>query len=1726
MAESSISELRKQERIIVVPEHVEAPMWHNAPATLIRDVNEQGIYQNFSRQNSTYYDGSEPRTESADLESQNSNSEALDTDTDVTQKAPSESAQTTSPVVETNLEGAAEDGGKSQDTVVEPAQEENVSESAQNIVSYVQTIQKSFSYFFTHTTFAQEAVNTPDDVSVPILVGNEAENVAREDTSIQDIPHTDFHDEISEELQAERVDDVIQSETVPGEVRDTFSDENHATTSSTTNDEHEPVYTPIVGDSLTLSGFDMPRLESGQFIRNMQLRVSVGALTHIDTDDSMPSLEVEFTLGEGVWKSAGTILLEDEISNALNGGYYLFALPKIRDSKDLENFEVRFTYVGAVEAIKNLYVDSAWLEIDTEIFDREVLKNRISADNLSHLKKSDIFTLLSTDTDFTKGEVPHFTMRYESQRNPAIRFMRELLGRKLIDVRSLGVTHANVGVMSITPDVQVAQDGLITVQFSDADREKMQPGEYEIEITVTEGGKLFTDTFNFQWGMLALNPDKAEYAVGETAHLSFGALTRNGNTLCDANLQLYIIDPEEYISEVSVTQSGKCLGNNVTEVPDYQASFSPTHAGTYTMYLERVDAEGNVLAHTSDTFLVAETHDVSITRVGPTRIFPPAPYPMTLTVAASSSFRGTVTERVPYTFEIFDTDASVREVGAYKELTWDIDIRAEETKSFSYSFDAPDLSPYLYTLGPAKIESVGKNAHLTLTEPASSSTPNSTNASTSDIAIPETSSQSSVIYEEHRAWQIASDATGNMLLFWDGTGGLPSGWTCVSCVSGDPFFQKFIMGSSTYNAATGTASHTPTASGSYLASSGSAVENFSGSTISVTAHTHSFTPTVASASNLPSYRQLKVIQYTASAGEPASIPTGAIGMFDGALPSGWTAYTAQNGYYIRGENTPGTTGGSNTHTHSVTGTSGTAGGSTVGNRGGGTQANGAPAGHTHTISTTTLSVSNEPPYREVVLAKLNATSSPQNDLITMWTDSVPTSWIDVSTNGSSAFSRKILKVASGYGATGGSVTHNHANISNIISSGSSGTLVSGRTGSAGSSFTHTHSVSVSNFSVSNNLPPTITVIIGKRQGDNPLFAQQSYRWYANTNAQTPTDPWPAGATNIVEAEPITATSTPLKFGDIARLRMNVSVANATATIASTSVKLQYASTTGTCASASVWNYVGSATSSAIWKGYNNSLVSDHGTLSTTTLATSTVLESYEENGYSALIPNQIRVGKVGEWDFVLQQNGAYPGATYCFRLVTANGSPFNSYITYPTLLTNRAPVSPTVSKLFDNEKIASTTPWFEFVSTDPESQDITYQIQIDNDYDFSSTVSDHNSASNGTLFENLITPSDKDPFTSGQLIRYKSNTTLTNGVTYWIRVRGKDPSGSNVWGDWSAARSFTIDTSLTVSAWHQTTREQFSTDTLSGVTAVISNQVQLISGSTTGSMVTSAIRFNDGSKGNAWDSLSWSDTETVGDIKYHIEYYNGSAWQQISDSVLSGNVTGFDTSPVSLLGLDTGTYGTIRIVADFTDSGGSPSLQDVTVSWGYRVSTPETPKPFANEKVGTTTPSFQFSASDPQGDSLTYQISWSTSNLFTSSTTRTSDAHAGFVNINQGGDLDPFNTGNSIRFTVQSSDTLTNNTTYWWRVRAKDPAGSNAWSLWSSAQSFTVDTTVIVSTWFQTTQQQFATNILSGTKALSSNVLAVATTASEAMVVYGEGVQTEPKYRTWDGSAWSSQGSL
>ncbi|MCK4422173.1 hypothetical protein KAW48_10280, partial [candidate division WOR-3 bacterium] len=167
--------------------------------------------------------------------------------------------------------------------------------------------------------------------------------------------------------------------------------------------------------------------------------------------------------------------------------------------------------------------------------------------------------------------------------------------------------------------------------------------------------------------------------------------------------------------------------------------------------------------------------------------------------------------------------------------------------------------------------------------------------------------------------------------------------------------------------------------------------------------------------------------------------------------------------------------------------------------------------------------------------------------------------------------------------------------------------------------------------------------------------------------------------------------------------------------------------------------------------------------------------------------------------------------------VTVTKQNYKPYEGYAVVTGNAKPTTPTIIRIFDNA-IFNAHPSYEctlsFVSTDPDNNDIQYQIHWSPD-------------------PNLSSPSSKNTgtFSSGDTV----TTTILLGSTpaeaetlfYW-KVRATDPGGSGNWSNWSDTRSLTMDMEVSKVYWYQVMGEQFEQGTASSITvqgdSVILNQ--------------------------------------------------------------------------------------------------------------------------------------------------------------------------------------------------------------------------------------------------------------------------------------------------------------
>ncbi len=185
-------------------------------------------------------------------------------------------------------------------------------------------------------------------------------------------------------------------------------------------------------------------------------------------------------------------------------------------------------------------------------------------------------------------------------------------------------------------------------------------------------------------------------------------------------------------------------------------------------------------------------------------------------------------------------------------------------------------------------------------------------------------------------------------------------------------------------------------------------------------------------------------------------------------------------------------------------------------------------------------------------------------------------------------------------------------------------------------------------------------------------------------------------------------------------------------------------------------------------------------------------------------------------------------------------------------------------------------------------------------------------------------------------------------------------------------------------------------------------------------------------------------------------------------------------------GLSQGTTYYYRIVATNAGGDGSPSASSsVTTSAGNSPPNAPTLAAPSNGAQGVaTSPVFQMTATDPDGDAIQYEVvlytdsgCTATSSIYNESSTQSGWSGQNATSSSQG---DSYLSGSQGTYTLQS--TLPTGTVYYWAAMAKDPLGTNSWGASSACYGFT------------TTSGKWTVD--SGNWNISSGSLGVSSTAS------------------------------
>lgn len=763
----------KTERLVIIPDSVTSDSWLGLDSVLVQDISEYSLYQDFTEKNAAYISElgvfsrekvtDEPESPATDdPDSSMSSTSPVDTPIGSEIDAPitneSDTATVDEDIVPVENEASTPEATESTDApATAPEQDEAIPDPD---MTYRDMPKQGISLLPKALPFplAQAILEEPISVTSDTVQADESETVVEppnetipDDADLNTAPVDAISDDV------EPVDDVSLSVTPAEGSTDTATSAPTEVTSSTSaqesagseSDETREAVSEASGSdfvlapclveelcktySMLFTGFTLPEFESGTVLDSMQLRLSLAAQTKRNRTTGPQRYIIEYSYDTATtakqWQTASVIDIDDEISNSINGGYFLITLDAPKHSGEIANLNVRVSYQGDVSQLDRAYVEGVWLEVTSGTFyesdDVDPYSDRLKSDRM--LAQPQFNTLNQPDIDPTLGTLPSFTLSYDPQQNFFTRMFNRIFSENTFTVDQITVSDAEGNLIEVPVAVVYNDDTTWTLQVK-KQPQSLKPGKYTVTATMFENDEPYVDSFEFYWGLLAVNTKKSMYFPNEKVELNLAALTDDGTTICDADLHMQIVDPKGEIFDVPVEQSGSCGPDNVTDIPDYVAHFTNTGEwGVYSIMLENRNVAGEVVHKVQDSFEVRDYIPFDIERTAPTRIYPPAPYAVGLHITAHRDFTGDINERVPRGFVMNDiAGAVISTLPEYTLITWkDVTMKEGDELQLSYTFDAPDISPYMYLLGPLDMDG----------------------------------------FAELRQWQIASDALNNIGFF-------------------------------------------------------------------------------------------------------------------------------------------------------------------------------------------------------------------------------------------------------------------------------------------------------------------------------------------------------------------------------------------------------------------------------------------------------------------------------------------------------------------------------------------------------------------------------------------------------------------------------------------------------------------------------------------------------------------------------------------------------------------------------------------------------------------------------------------------------------------------------------------------------------------------------------------------------------------------------------------------
>lgn len=445
-----------------------------------------------------------------------------------------------------------------------------------------------------------------------------------------------------------------------------------------------------------------------------------------------------------IWRKLKTIDAR-EFSNYLNNGYLELEAPFLSNWQDVSDLELRVEAARGDASEFSVFVDSMWVEADYE-----------PGAEVERIRKRQAFEkaleLLSRQTVFQISEDARLSFHYTKKKRNLLERVESLFGVESFwqNVELEAALKDPAGrKLDVPLTIIFEDDGTFTVEVPGG-RGDLRPGKYSVVFRIKDKSVEPAETLEieqeFSWGVLAVNTDRSVYRPGEAGYIQAAVLDETGHTLCNAELEMVIKSPRASTTRLttadgSIKRNPECGPNNVIDSPDYYVYHQFHELGKYEIQVTAHTANGQ--KQMAETVEVRPDPEIRLKRTGPTRIYPKADYTMEIALDAVRGYQGEFKESIPGSFSLVEQAIDLKAASGSerigfrteqteggKQLIWSgLDLQAGEGAKFRYTFDAPDISPEFYLLGPAELDD----------------------------------------YTERRAWQIAADALGEYTAR-DGTG--------------------------------------------------------------------------------------------------------------------------------------------------------------------------------------------------------------------------------------------------------------------------------------------------------------------------------------------------------------------------------------------------------------------------------------------------------------------------------------------------------------------------------------------------------------------------------------------------------------------------------------------------------------------------------------------------------------------------------------------------------------------------------------------------------------------------------------------------------------------------------------------------------------------------------------------------------------------------------------------